>query len=57
MYSIATGDKTDEVITLNNRVFGMPIREDILHRVVVWQVYKGASLTCSWRKDVKDLTV
>ena len=57
MYSIATGDKTDEVITLNNRVFGMPIREDILHRVVVWQVYKGAGLTCSWRKDVKDLTV
>lgn len=38
VYSIATGDKTDEVITLNNRVFGMPLREDILHRVVVWQV-------------------
>ena len=40
VYSIATGDKTDEVITLNNRVFGMPIREDILHRVVVWQLAK-----------------
>ena len=33
-----TGEKTDEMITLNNRVFGMPLREDILHRVVVWQV-------------------
>ena len=36
--AIKTGEKTDEMITLNNRVFGMPLREDILHRVVVWQV-------------------
>ena len=33
-----TGEKTEEMITLNNRVFGMPLRSDILHRVVVWQV-------------------
>ena len=32
------GDQTSQSITLNNRVFGMPLREDILHRVVVWQV-------------------
>ena len=40
MYNIATGEKTDERITLDNRVFGMPLREDILHRVVVWQLAK-----------------
>lgn len=38
VYSILTGDVTGQMITLNNRVFGMPLREDILHRVVVWQV-------------------
>ena len=32
------GDQLSQTITLNNRVFGMPLREDILHRVVVWQV-------------------
>ena len=40
VYNIATGEKTDESITLDNRVFGMPLREDILHRVVVWQLAK-----------------
>lgn len=40
VYNIATGEKTDERITLDNRVFGMPLREDILHRVVVWQLAK-----------------
>ena len=40
VYSIATGEKTNEMITLDNRVFGMPLREDILHRVVVWQLAK-----------------
>lgn len=40
MYNIATGEKTDERITLDNRVFGMPLREDILHRVMVWQLAK-----------------
>lgn len=37
VFSIA-GEQLSETITLNNRVFGMPLREDILHRVVVWQV-------------------
>lgn len=40
VYSIATGEKTNEMITLDNRVFGMPLREDILQRVVVWQLAK-----------------
>lgn len=40
VYNIATGEKTEEKITLDNRVFGMPLREDILHRVVVWQLAK-----------------
>ena len=40
VYNIATGEKTGESITLDNRVFGMPLREDILHRVVVWQLAK-----------------
>ena len=38
VYNMLTGEKTEEMITLNNRVFGMPLRSDILHRVVVWQV-------------------
>lgn len=40
VYNIVTGEKTEEMITLDNRVFGMPLREDILHRVVVWQLAK-----------------
>ena len=40
VYSIATGEKTNEMITLDNRVFGMPLRKDILQRVVVWQLAK-----------------
>lgn len=28
------------MITLDNRVFGMPLRKDILQRVVVWQLAK-----------------
>lgn len=35
-----TGEKTSDLVTLNNRVFGMPLREDILQRVVVWQLAK-----------------
>lgn len=44
VYNILTGEKTDEMITLSNRVFGMPLREDILHRVVVWQVHVSSFL-------------
>ena len=40
VYSIATGEKTNEMITLDNRVFGMPLRKDILQRVAVWQLAK-----------------
>lgn len=35
-----TGEQTSDLVTLNNRVFGMPLREDILQRVVVWQLAK-----------------
>lgn len=41
-----TGDQLSQSITLNNRVFGMPLREDILHRVVVWQVPAFDGLSC-----------
>ena len=38
VFNMLTGEQSDEMVTLHNRVFGMPLREDILHRVVVWQV-------------------
>ena len=40
VYSMKTGEVTSELITLNNRMFGMPLRRDILQRVVVWQLAK-----------------
>ena len=53
-----TGDQLSQSITLNNRVFGMPLREDILHRVVVWQVTSVRWFVMpSLLKDVKEHTV
>lgn len=40
VFNMKTGEKTSDLVTLNNRVFGMPLREDILQRVVVWQLAK-----------------
>ena len=57
VYNMLTGEKTDEMITLNNRVFGMPLREDVLHRVVVWQVIMLFFISSSLLNVVLVLTV
>lgn len=33
----APGDASGASLTLDNRVFGVPIRQDLVHRVVLWQ--------------------
>lgn len=35
--SLSSGEPTGKEIVLDNRVFSGPIREDIVHRVIVWQ--------------------
>lgn len=50
VYSFADGVETGEMIQLDPRVFHVPLRVDILHRVVVWQE-KNARTTLYKAKD------
>lgn len=53
--SASSGESTGKEILLDNRVFSGPIREDIVHRVIVWQE-KNARTTLYKAKGIDEVS-